>query len=71
MPMQTYTKYRFLIQLVDAKTEAEALQTIAEMYGQRTADVVRLAPWTERRKSGKWVDTEDGITVFVPIGFKV
>ena len=65
---------RLLIQLVDAKTEAEARDEIRGMYGEECLAVAVFHAGTERSKHlarGTWNHSTTGYSVYVPDGFRL
>ena len=67
--------YRFLVQLVDAETEMDAVMEIFKMYGIRCSMAAKFVAGSERLgKQGSviaLIPQKQGFTVYVPIGFKI
>ena len=66
--------FRFLIQLVDAKTFEEAKAEIAAMFGKRTLEKCTIKYGTEPMSNDTYrpaVPSDTGFTVFVPENWSV
>ena len=74
--MKTPPGHRFLIQLVDAPTAADAAQEVRKMFGTEAYRVCVVEPGSEVASNSPhsvmtYTPQKSGFTIFVPEGFRI